>query len=62
MKRCWGEAGSAEGEVLEVGVYWGRDENFSSKFTASKTLSIPSSFMAFLKKLFLEGVTGVGTE
>jgi hypothetical protein len=62
MKRCWGEEGSTEGEVLDVGVYWGREENFSSKFTASRTLSIPSSLTAFLKKLFLEGVTGVEAE
>lgn len=35
-----------------LGQYSGKELNFSSKFTVSKTLSIPSSLITFLKKLF----------
>jgi len=48
------------GEDTSIGLYCGSEENFSSKFTVSNTLSIPSSCIAFLKKLFLVGVAGLG--
>ena len=50
------------GEHISEGTYSGKEENFSSKFTVSKTLSIPSSRIALLKKLFLLGVAGVNEE
>lgn len=60
----WGDVGNEGllGEPISDGTYSGKEENFSSKFTVSKTLSIPSSLIAFLKKLFLEGVAGVNEE
>ena len=43
------------GELIpsSAGTNSGREENFCSKFTVSRTLSIPSSRITFLKKLFL---------
>lgn len=55
-----GRLGRPVGEDISVGLYCGSEENFSSKFTVSNTLSIPSSCIAFLKKLFLVGVAGLG--
>ena len=47
--------GRVVGEFIPIsaGTYSGREENFCSKFTVSRTLSIPSSRITFLKKLFL---------
>ena len=57
----WGEEGSET--PVELGLNSGREENFSWKFTVSKTLSIPSSLVALRKNLFIVGVVGVeGTE